>query len=145
MGPQKPQTRVLRYWTNNREFYGSSLCLLHICHGCVAVYYYGTSNSKISECLWLFCLLMRPFPSYLVALSRFNMGNVPTLFATWNAMYDWYPWDTCSFLKGKEEEWIWGRGDLWKGNLEERRERKLCSCYNIWEKKKERNLMGIWL
>lgn len=27
-------------------------------------------------------------------------------------MFDWYPWDACPLVKGKEDEVIWGKGEL---------------------------------
>lgn len=70
---------------------------------------------ELGWCLWLFCLSLEPFSSYWIAHPALIEGFVSSLTASYYAVFTWYPWEACFFLKesggrvdlGEREYWKW--------------------------------------
>lgn len=81
--------------------------------------------------LILLLALETPFPPTGLLHPNIIWEEVPSLPVNWDAVFGWYPQESCPFLKGRE---VNGE-QVDRGSREGNWEEKLRSVYHIWEKK----------
>lgn len=73
---------------------------LHTCCGCLALDFCGTRDSGSRGVSDSFACHWDPFSPTGLLFPALIGGIVPNLIASWSAMFRWYCWEACPFLRG---------------------------------------------
>ena len=95
-------------WSNNQ---GASMSLSKELHVYIMVVGVTIGMGIVSDtfaCSWNY------FPHTGLTCPVLIWGYVPSFIVSCYALFCWYPWKACSFLKENRGEWILGRGEVWK-------------------------------